>query len=337
MTDELKRIGLIVGREWSFPPAFIDEVNGRDAGVVAELARLDITRAGANVPYAVLIDRISHEIPFYRSYLKAAALQGVNVINNPFMWSADDKYFGASLLTRLGVAHPKTIVLPNHSYADGIGPEDLANLQYPLDWPAIVDYIGLPAILKDAHGGGWKEVHRVDSLDELIAHYNESAGLTMILQEFIAWNHYVRCMCIGQDRVMPIKYDPQARRYHLEHAHMSDDLGATVVTWAQRINAGARLRYEHRRVRGPRRGALCHRLHEPGPRHGHLFPDTVLFRLGRTGHGRPGHRAGHGAPSRDAAPLGCAARRHAAGPGRGRGPGHSSSGCREITRRRSVP
>ena len=28
-----KRIGLIVGREWSFPPAFIEEVSRRDAGV----------------------------------------------------------------------------------------------------------------------------------------------------------------------------------------------------------------------------------------------------------------------------------------------------------------
>jgi hypothetical protein len=30
----VKKIGLIVGREWSFPPAFIEEVNSRDAGVM---------------------------------------------------------------------------------------------------------------------------------------------------------------------------------------------------------------------------------------------------------------------------------------------------------------
>jgi hypothetical protein len=236
MTDSPKRIGLVVGREWSWPPAFIDEVNGRDAGVVAELARLDITRAGETVPYDVLIDRISHEIPFYRSYLKLAALQGVRVVNNPFMWSADDKFLGATLLTRLGIAHPRTVVLPNQSMQDGVVAADLANLQYPLDWQAIVEYVGLPAILKDAHGGGWKEVYRVDTLDELIQAYNQSDGLTMILQEFIQWDHYVRCMCVGQSRIMPIKYDPGERRYHVEHAHMSDALGATVVDWAERIN-----------------------------------------------------------------------------------------------------
>lgn len=236
MTDSRKRIGLVVGREWSWPPAFIDEVNRRDAGVVAELARLDITRAGETLPYDVLIDRISHEIPFYRSYLKLAALQGVRVVNNPFMWSADDKFLGATLLTRLGIAHPRTVVLPNQTTQDGVGAADLANLLYPLDWQGIVDYVGLPAILKDAHGGGWKEVYRVDTLDELLQAYNQSAGLTMILQEFIQWDHYVRCMCVGQSRIMPIKYDPGERRYHVEHAHMSETLGATVVDWAERIN-----------------------------------------------------------------------------------------------------
>jgi hypothetical protein len=236
MAAEPKRVGLIVGREWSWPPAFIDEVNRRDAGVVAEMARLDITRAGQPLPYDVLIDRISHEIPFYRAYLKLAALQGVTVINNPFMWSADDKFLGATVLTRLGIAHPRTVVLPNRQPAEGLGAEDLQNLQFPLDWAGIVDYVGLPAILKDAHGGGWKAVHRVDSLDELIAAYNGSDGLTMILQEFIAWDHYVRCLCIGQDRIMPIKYDPGERRYHVEHAHLSDALGATVVAWATAIN-----------------------------------------------------------------------------------------------------
>jgi hypothetical protein len=231
-----KRVGLVVGREWSWPPAFIDEVNRRDAGVVAEYARIDLTPLGAPVPYDVLIDRISHEIPFYRSYLKHAALQGVRVINNPFMWSADDKFFGASLLTALGIAQPRTVVLPNHDVA-GVGGDDLGNLVFPLDWEAIVDYVGLPAILKDAHGGGGKAVHRVRTLEELVARYDESGGMTMIVQELIEWEHYVRCMCIGGDRILPIKYDPIESRYFVEHEHLTPELGRTVVEWAQRINA----------------------------------------------------------------------------------------------------
>jgi len=79
-----QKIGLLVGREWSFPPAFIEEVNRRQAGVVAEYVSLDITRMGVPGEYAVIIDRISHEVGFYRAYLKHASLLGTKVVNNPF-------------------------------------------------------------------------------------------------------------------------------------------------------------------------------------------------------------------------------------------------------------
>ena len=96
--SEFKKVGLLVGREWSWPPAFIEAVNQRNAGVTAEYAKLGGTKMDEHNPYAVLIDRISHEVPYYRSYLKHAVLKGATVINNPFMWTADDKFFGASLL-----------------------------------------------------------------------------------------------------------------------------------------------------------------------------------------------------------------------------------------------
>ncbi len=225
MTDMLK-VGVMVGREWSFPPAFIEEVNRRNEGVYAEYVKLGGTIQNEPNEYRVIIDRISHEIPYYRAYLKNAVLQGTYVINNPFMWSADDKFFEASLATKLGVASPRTVVLPNKDYIEGIVTESLRNLVFPLDWKAITDYVGLPAILKDAWGGGWRHVYKVNTIDELIAAYDQTGQLTMVLQEFIEWDHYVRCMCIGQDVVMPIKYDPRERRYHVEHAHLSADLGA---------------------------------------------------------------------------------------------------------------
>jgi hypothetical protein len=225
-----QKIGLIVGREWSFPPAFIEEVNRRNEGVVAELVKLGAPTMDDEVPYAVIVDRISHEVPFYRSFLKHAVLRGATVVNNPFMWSADDKFFGASLAGRLGVASPKTVVLPHREYVPGIvHDESLRNLVYPLDWQAIVDYVGLPCILKDAHGGGWRDVYVCHSLEELLRHYNESGRLLMIVQEFIEWEHFVRCICLGQEEVLPMKYDPKERRYHVEHEHLSPELGQRVV------------------------------------------------------------------------------------------------------------
>jgi hypothetical protein len=224
------KVGLLVGREWSFPPHFIDEVNRRDEGVTAEYVTLGAPRMDEPCEYAVIIDRISHEVPFYRTYLKQAVLQGCTVINNPFMWTADDKFFGAALATSLGIAHPKTVVLPNKEYIPGIvHDESLRNLQYPLDWQGIVDYVGLPCVLKDAHGGGWKDVYICRSLEELIHHYDNSGQLTMVVQEFIHWDHFIRCICLGQDEVLPIRYDPHERKYHVDHAHMSDELGTRVV------------------------------------------------------------------------------------------------------------
>lgn len=216
------KIGLLVGREWSWPPAFLEEVNRRDEGVIAEYVKLGGTTMNEPNPYRVIVDRISHEIPYYRSYLKNAALQGVKVINDPFMWTADDKYFEASLATQLGVASPKTVVLPNKDYVPGIvHNESLRNLIYPMDWGWIVDQVGgFPCVLKDAHGGGWRDVYVVQTIEELIYRYNQSGLLTMVLQEFIRWDGYARCMCLGQQEIYVMSYDPngQGRKYHDEHS-----------------------------------------------------------------------------------------------------------------------
>ena len=219
------KVGLLVGREWSFPPALIDAVAKRNEGVEVEYVSLGGTSMDEPVPYAVIVDRISHEIGYYRTYLKHAVLQGVTVVNNPFMWSADDKLFDASLATRLGVASPKTIALPNKDYIPGIKhDESLRNLRYPFDWDAIIAHIGMPCILKDAHGGGWKEVYVCRSKEELIEHYNTSGLLTMIVQEFIEWEQFIRCMSLGQKEVLCMKYDPKNRCYVPEEDHLSPEL-----------------------------------------------------------------------------------------------------------------
>jgi hypothetical protein len=75
----------------------------------------------------------------------------------------------------------------------------------------------MPCILKDAHGGGWRDVYAAYSIEELIEKYNDSGLLTMIAQEFIKWENYARCMCLGQEEIYVMKYDPRERRYHENH------------------------------------------------------------------------------------------------------------------------
>lgn len=210
-----KLVGLMVGIENTFPQPFLEMLNkkGRRKGVKGEMAVLGGTGELDEPKYSVIVDRISHEVPFYRAVLKSASLLGTVVINDPFWWEADEKFFEATLAQKIGVAHPKTVVLPNNQYIPGIDPErSLRNMQYPLDWDAVLDYIGLPAVLKPNTGGGWKNVSIVGSKEELIHEYNQTGQLTMILQEFIDWDDYVRCICIGDD-ILPIRYDPR-RAFH---------------------------------------------------------------------------------------------------------------------------
>jgi hypothetical protein len=128
------------------------------------------------------------------------------------------------------------VALPNKEYVPGIvHNESLRNLKFPLDWQEILAYVGLPCVLKDAHGGGWKEVYICHSLEDVWRAYDQSGLLTMVLQEFIEWDHYVRCMCLGQEEVLPIRYDPKERKYHVDHAHLSSDLGQRVVADALKL------------------------------------------------------------------------------------------------------
>jgi len=208
-----KVIGLLVGRENTFPGPFLEAVNEKGAadGITAELAVLGGTPELAEPYHAVLVDRISHEVPYFRAHLKSAVLMGTTVINDPFWWEADEKFFECTLARKLGVAVPKTVVLPNKQYIPDIDHRhSLRNLQYPLDWEHIVAYTGLPAVLKPNTGGGWKDVFIVRTMEELITAYDQTGLKTMILQEFIDWDDYVRCICIGREHILPIRYNPRA-------------------------------------------------------------------------------------------------------------------------------
>ena len=217
MTEKI--VGLFVGREDTFPKPFLERVErkGGPQGVHAEMGLIGGAKLDEAPRYSVVVDRISHEVPYYRAHLKGLALQGTVVINDPFWWEADEKYFECVLARRLGVAVPRTVVLPNKSYIPDINAASLRNLGYPLDWDGIIEYVGLPAIMKPNTGGGWKDVYRVDSKDELLWAYDQTGSAafgyrpkTMILQEFIRWEDYVRCICIGRKNIYPLRYDPTA-------------------------------------------------------------------------------------------------------------------------------
>jgi hypothetical protein len=235
----MKRVGILVGREQSFPEALIESINERGKGeVVAEFIKVGGLRFDYQREYEVIIDRISHEIPFYRAFMKRAALEGSIIINNPFWWSADDKFFNFSLAPKFGVAIPKTVLLPQKDYIKGVTSESLRNLEFPLDWQGIVDYTGLPAILKPFDGGGWKNVSRVNTLEELWFEYDQTGTLCMTLQEFIDFDQFVRCYCIGQEEVMIMPYDP--RKPYLSGEQYINDPNYLAPDLAERVTGDVR-------------------------------------------------------------------------------------------------
>ncbi len=206
----MKKVGIIYGMENTFPFALVDEINARrGSGVQAEHIVIGAVEMAEPSGYDVIIDRISHDIPFYRAYLKNAALSGTVVINNPFWWSADDKFFNYALASRLGVAVPKTVILPHKEHPPGTTDASMRNLLYPLNWEEVFDYIGFPAFLKPHSGGGWKHVYKVDSPAELFDAYNKTGDLCMVLQSAVNFNEYFRCYVVGQKQVRIMPYDPR--------------------------------------------------------------------------------------------------------------------------------
>ncbi|PSL25944.1 ATP-grasp domain-containing protein [Chitinophaga ginsengisoli] len=235
----MKKIGLLFGQENGFPQAFIDRVNEKKIDdITAEAVSIDKAIQGTPSGYAVLLDRISQDVPFYRAWLKQAALEGTAVINNPFWWSADDKFVDNELAQRTGVQVPKTALIPSRELPLNTSDQSFRNLVYPFDWDAIFDHVGFPAYMKPFNGGGWKHVYKIHDREEFFAQHARTGQLVMMLQEEIKYEAYYRCYCIGGRYVRVIPYDPyqpENQRYLAEDNGDSSLLN-TIADQVARLN-----------------------------------------------------------------------------------------------------
>jgi len=211
----MKTIGVLFGMENSFPGALVEAINARNIdGIQAEFVETGAVHLDRTPKYAVIVDRISHDIPFYRAFLKHAALNGTVIVNNPFWWSADDKFFNYTLAARLGVAMPPTVILPHKIHPEGTTDRSMRNLEFPLDWDAVFAYVGEHGFMKPVDGGGWRDVHHIHNRDEFFRAYDQSRDLCMMYQKAVDFKEYFRCYVVGQKKVRIMPYDP--RRPHHE-------------------------------------------------------------------------------------------------------------------------
>lgn len=207
-----KRIGILFGMEDTFPWALMNEINTRAAKLGEEIeagpVKIGHIAQEQAYPEKVILDRISHEVPFYRTFLKCAAARGTEVINNPFWWSADDKFFDNVVALAAGVAVPKTVLLPHKEHPPNTTATSFRNLQF-VDWDSVFSYLGFPIFLKPAYGGGWKDVYKCDDRDAFFASYDQTRDLTMMAQEAIDFTDYYRCYVVGREKVHIMPYDPK--------------------------------------------------------------------------------------------------------------------------------
>lgn len=235
----MKKIGILFGMENTFPAAFVERVNSKNVeGITAEAVRIDKVMQGEPCGYDVIVDRISQDVPFYRTFLKNAAVTGTAVLNNPFWWSADEKFFNNALMTQIGVAVPKTVVLPSKEHPTDTTAQSFRNLAMPLDWEAMFNYIGFPAYFKPHAGGGWKSVYKVRTPEELWTAYDETAQLVMMLQEEIQFEEYYRCYCLNCKYVHIMPYEPRNPHHlrYVQDAQISDEKRQWLTDIVLRIN-----------------------------------------------------------------------------------------------------
>ncbi|MGE0770791.1 MAG: RimK family alpha-L-glutamate ligase [Cyclobacteriaceae bacterium] len=236
----MKKIGVLHGMERSFPQALVENINKLGLkDIKAEPVMVDVVEQGKDSGYAVIIDRISQDVPFYRAFLKNAALCGTTVINNPFWWSADEKFFNNALATQIGVPVPKTVILPSHERPTDTSENSFSNLKFPLSWDDIFEYIGWPAFMKPHAGGGWKNVYKLHNMDEFFNAYRDTGQLVMLLQEEIVFDEYFRCYCIGGKHVRIMPYEPRNPfhlRYHPDRGPAAQKLLKLVEDYVLQLN-----------------------------------------------------------------------------------------------------
>ncbi|MGA8535280.1 MAG: hypothetical protein WB615_14320 [Candidatus Tumulicola sp.] len=210
MAKATKNIGVLFGMEDTFPWALMNAVTalsgGEFRGCPVDVSYL---RDGQTFDYAAILDRISHDVKFYRVYLKCAAARGTVVINNPFWCTADDKFFNNLVAESVGVAVPKTVLLPPKERPPATKAESFRNMHF-VEWDDVFAYLGFPIFMKPADGGGWRDVYKCDSPEAFFAAYDGSRDLCMMAQEAIAFTQYYRLYVLGRSNVLVMPYDPGA-------------------------------------------------------------------------------------------------------------------------------
>lgn len=246
-----KKIGLLLGDEEDWPTA-LELLNarlqpairyaGQEYAINVERIRIHPFPLTAPTTYNLVIDRLAYWHYNPREWLKKAALlNNVYLLNNPFTFQSMEKHSAYCAMLRLGLNIPETWLIPPKAGPDTEKYSVTARKYHDMfDLPEIANQIGYPLYMKPFDGGGWRGVSRIGNEDELARAYDQSGQTLMHLQQGIdEYDVFVRSLAIGP-QVSSFRYDPTKpmhERYIIDHQFLDADKGNEAQIITKVINA----------------------------------------------------------------------------------------------------
>jgi hypothetical protein len=255
MPDHL--IGLLLGTEDDWPRVFEALVERlppiRHAGEDHTLRTERITNEPfdlrASPRYELVIDRLGWWYEIAREWVKKAALMDdVYLLNNPFTFQAMEKHSAYCAMIRLGLKVPETWMVP-HKVPTTVPRREYQlerfehmasryNLAFELE--QVAERVGYPLYMKPFDGGQWVGVTRIENPSELHSVYDGSGERLMHLQASVeGFDVFVRSLSIGAE-TMVMRFEPDAPmhlRYTVAHDFLTPETGWEMVTISRLVNA----------------------------------------------------------------------------------------------------
>ncbi|MFP4527400.1 MAG: RimK family alpha-L-glutamate ligase [Candidatus Kapaibacterium sp.] len=284
----MKKIGILFGMETAFPEELVRRINAADkSGLTSEYASLGAITIDQKPDYDVVLDRISPRIPYYVAALKSAAVNGVRVVNNPFMNCFPDNFFFYNIAKKLDIPLPRTAILPSKHHPHGVTADFLRNLQYPLNWDEIFEYVGWPAYLKANSGSDEFNMYKIYNKSEFFSAYDLTGRNVMLLQQCVDYNDYFRCFAIGQRDYRVLHYDPsrpQHLRYKPEPLAEDHPVFAKIRDYSQKIAKAFDLDFNAVDFAVNGREVVAVDIYNPAPKleRGHLLDENFEWIADRT-------------------------------------------------------
>ena len=231
-----------------------------------------------------MIDRLGWWYEIAREWVKKAALMDdVYVLNNPFTFQAMEKHSAYCAMIRLGLKVPETWMVPHkvpttvprREYMQAKFEHMASRYNLPFDLDEVAAEVGYPLYLKPFDGGQWVGVARADDSAQLHAVYDASGERLMHLQAAVdGFDAFARSLSIGPE-TMVMRFDPDAPmhlRYVVEHDFLSAGTGWEVETISRLVNAF--FRWEFNSCESLVRGSEVHPID-----YANASPDVALTSL----------------------------------------------------------